>query len=433
MRILTYGTFDTLHFGHIRLLKRARAMGDHLTVALSTDEFNALKGKKAKFSWKQRKQDLEAIQYVDEVIPESSWKQKIDDVKKHNIDVFVIGDDWEGKFDFLKEHCEVVYLDRTADISSTMIRKISTSSPSSPEQNSKAESMKEQNQRVLEIHKIAFSEFKKPQKNLQTRRLFVELKELKSNPPTKEWLEAATLVSIFRLARPRNTVGFLNQLRSMAGTPGEIKQFDAFHNDVDEYLKPLIVTNHGYIEEPFGKVTHEEIWKDVAERMNQLKDAGHKVFLNPGALLGLVREGTLIEHDNDIDLGIILDADSEVSAVKAWKALPQQMRDLGIFVEGSDQYNGFIRIKPAAGYDVEIFPGWVENGKVYIYPHTNGELTKEDVLPFSMCPVSGLDRPAEPEKMLAINYGEDWRTPDPLFKFRKPPYFKNFLAASKAK
>lgn len=238
-------------------------------------------------------------------------------------------------------------------------------------------------------------------------------------------------MSIFRLARPRNTVGFLNKLRDLATTPSEIKQFKAFHAKVDKYLAPLIVTNHGYIEKPFGKAEQGEIWESVAERMNQLKDAGHMVFLNSGALLGLVRDGKLIEYDNDIDLGIILDADSEESAVKAWKALPQQMRDLGIFVEGSDEYNGFIRIKPAAGYDMEIFPGWIENDKVHVYPHTTGQLTESDVLPFSTCPITGLDRPAQPEKMLAINYGEGWRTPEPLFKFKMPPNFKRFLAAAK--
>lgn len=126
MRVITYGTFDTLHYGHIRLLKRARALGSHLTVALSTDEFNLSKGKEAKFSWEQRKLDLEGVRYVDDIIPESDWEQKVTDVTTRKIDIFTIGDDWEGKFDFLKEHCDVVYLGRTLNISSTMIRDIAT-------------------------------------------------------------------------------------------------------------------------------------------------------------------------------------------------------------------------------------------------------------------------------------------------------------------
>ncbi|MEN8078671.1 glycerol-3-phosphate cytidylyltransferase [Clostridioides difficile] len=121
-KVITYGTFDLLHYGHISLLKRAKELGDYLVVALSTDEFNAIKGKKAHFSYEERKVILEAIRYVDEIIPENEWEQKIIDVRENNIDVFVIGDDWKGKFDFLKEYCEVVYLPRTEGISTTQIK-----------------------------------------------------------------------------------------------------------------------------------------------------------------------------------------------------------------------------------------------------------------------------------------------------------------------
>ncbi len=122
-KIITYGTFDLLHYGHINLLRRARALGDHLTVALSTDRFNMEeKHKTSYFNYEQRKQLLEAIRYVDEVIPEDNWDQKITDIQKYGIDTFVIGDDWEGKFDFLKPYCNVVYLTRTPEISTTQIK-----------------------------------------------------------------------------------------------------------------------------------------------------------------------------------------------------------------------------------------------------------------------------------------------------------------------
>lgn len=122
-RIITYGTFDLLHYGHINLLKRAKSLGDYLIVALSTDEFNLnSKNKQCYFSYEQRKHLLEAIRYVDLVIPEENWEQKKSDIQKYNIDVFVIGDDWKGKFDFLKESCEVIYLERTKEISTTKIK-----------------------------------------------------------------------------------------------------------------------------------------------------------------------------------------------------------------------------------------------------------------------------------------------------------------------
>ncbi|WP_136607131.1 glycerol-3-phosphate cytidylyltransferase [Paenibacillus dokdonensis] len=121
-RVITYGTFDLLHYGHILLLQRAKELGDHLTVALSTDEFNEVKDKAAYFPYEKRKMMLEAIKYVDEVIPESCWEQKKTDVIQLDISVFVMGDDWAGKFDELQGYCQVVYLPRTPDISTTSIK-----------------------------------------------------------------------------------------------------------------------------------------------------------------------------------------------------------------------------------------------------------------------------------------------------------------------
>ena len=123
-RVITYGTFALLHYGHINLLRRAKELGDYLVVVLSTDEFNwNEKQKKCYFSYEDRKKMLEAIRYVDLVVPEENWDQKRSDVQKYNIDTFVMGDDWKGKFDFLKDLCEVVYLPRTPDISTTQIKK----------------------------------------------------------------------------------------------------------------------------------------------------------------------------------------------------------------------------------------------------------------------------------------------------------------------
>ena len=123
-KIITYGTFDLLHYGHVNLLQRAKELGDYLIVAVSTDEFNLnQKGKTCYFTYEERQRLVEAVRYVDLVIPEEEWDQKIKDVKEFKVDTFVIGDDWEGKFDFLKEYCEVVYLPRTPEISSTQIKK----------------------------------------------------------------------------------------------------------------------------------------------------------------------------------------------------------------------------------------------------------------------------------------------------------------------
>ena len=114
-RVITYGTYDLLHYGHIELLRRAREMGDYLIVALSTDEFNQIKNKKSYYDYEQRKMMLESIRYVDLVIPEEGWGQKEKDVDRFDVDVFVMGHDWEGEFDF-------IYLNRTEGISTTKIK-----------------------------------------------------------------------------------------------------------------------------------------------------------------------------------------------------------------------------------------------------------------------------------------------------------------------
>ena len=121
--VLTYGTFDMFHIGHLNLLNRLKSLGDKLIVAVSTDEFNSIKGKKTLIPFEQRALIVQNIKCVDMVISEENWEQKIDDIKKYNVDIFAMGDDWKGKFDFLKDYCKVVYLPRTQNISTTELKK----------------------------------------------------------------------------------------------------------------------------------------------------------------------------------------------------------------------------------------------------------------------------------------------------------------------
>lgn len=121
--VLTYGTFDLFHVGHVRILKRLRALGDRLVVGISSDEFNALKGKKSFFSYEERAEIVASSKYVDLVFPEHNWEQKRDDIVKYQADIFGMGHDWQGKFDDLSDLCQVVYLERTEDISTTDIKK----------------------------------------------------------------------------------------------------------------------------------------------------------------------------------------------------------------------------------------------------------------------------------------------------------------------
>lgn len=121
--VLTYGTFDMFHIGHLNLLNRLKNLGSKLIVAVSTDEFNSIKGKKTLIPFEQRALIVQNIKCVDMVISEKNWEQKIDDIKKYNVDIFAMGEDWQGKFDFLKDYCEVIYLPRTQNISTTELKK----------------------------------------------------------------------------------------------------------------------------------------------------------------------------------------------------------------------------------------------------------------------------------------------------------------------
>jgi glycerol-3-phosphate cytidylyltransferase len=122
--VITYGTFDLLHYGHLEILRRCKGLGDKLIVGLSSDEFNKIKGKTCVISYDKRKEFLESLEYVDLVIPENNWGQKVEDIKNNNVDLFVMGNDWENKFDDLKEYCEVIYLERTKGISTTKLKSI---------------------------------------------------------------------------------------------------------------------------------------------------------------------------------------------------------------------------------------------------------------------------------------------------------------------
>ena len=121
-KVITYGTFDLFHYGHLRILERSKQLGDYLIVAVSTDEFNEIKGKKCIYPYEHRAEIVKAIKYVDLVISEKNWEQKASDIQKYSVDIMVMGSDWEGKFDELSSLCKLVYLPRTPGISSSEIK-----------------------------------------------------------------------------------------------------------------------------------------------------------------------------------------------------------------------------------------------------------------------------------------------------------------------
>ncbi|MBA5248023.1 MAG: glycerol-3-phosphate cytidylyltransferase [Gammaproteobacteria bacterium] len=124
IKVITYGTFDLFHIGHWNLLNRAKNEGDYLIVAISSDEFNLQKGKKSHMAFQARYEVIKSLRFVNEVIIENNWDQKESDIKEYDIDVFVMGDDWQEEFDYLKKYCKVKYLSRTSNISSSILKKL---------------------------------------------------------------------------------------------------------------------------------------------------------------------------------------------------------------------------------------------------------------------------------------------------------------------
>lgn len=257
---------------------------------------------------------------------------------------------------------------------------------------------------------------------------YAELKYLRRNPPSPLFLEAVIATSVAGRLRPSNTVRALSVLKKRRIEADERALFDAF----EAFLGDRIPTNHSYESKTFQNREHAAIWGAVGDHIAALEGMGYRCFLNSGTLLGVVRDGKFIDHDDDVDLALILNATTEAEAVEEWMALWQRLVDLGLAGAGGLDTPGIYKLKAQDGCEIDLFPCWISEGDVYIYPHTYADLTVDDVLPLRACDVSGCPLPADPEKMLAVNYGDGWREPDPYYKFpwtRAVSRFKNFLRA----
>ena len=271
---------------------------------------------------------------------------------------------------------------------------------------------------VAQIHRLASAELSARSGALKARKLYDRLCTLKRRPLSIEWLEAVIMVNAIGRMHPARTNGFLNKLRDKRAREGNPEAFAAFDASLRAYLLPGKLTNHAYLDSTFEDLDHGAIWSRVRDHLGALGEMGYEVFLNSGTLLGVVRDARLIDHDDDIDLAVILKAGSAVEAAGEWVALKKALSARGL-IDGDNAYRlGDIhKLTPAGKVEIDLFPAWIEGGRVHVYPHTFGELAAEDLLPLAPCPVSGLSTPAAPEKMLALNYGAGWRDPDPLFKF----------------
>lgn len=285
--------------------------------------------------------------------------------------------------------------------------------------------------RISEIRAIAVYALFFEEADFPAFRYFAELKNLSSSRMRGEWLEARIATCVAGRIRPAIVVRTIKLLRNYRESRNEMHRFEAFEDLLKSGLKDLRLTNHSYNQRTFGDIDHSPIWECIGEHIGFLTKQGYQVFLNSGTLLGVVRDGRLIDHDDDIDLAIILRANSVETAISEWKELRAALKAEGRLDEEQMDGNAIFKLTGATDVNFDLFPSWFEEDSFFVYPHSYGDLTRQDVLPLSACPHSGYMIPSDPAKMLANNYGAGWEMSDPYFKFpwnaarRK---FKRFLA-----
>ncbi len=289
-------------------------------------------------------------------------------------------------------------------------------------------------QRLQELHLLCLGALHEKARNLKIWRIYGELKAIKPKPVSAAWLEATIATLALGRVRPTRAFNLLRRLRDLRLEAGEEAAFERFEALVQTSLAPLRLTQHGYDAHVFGTLDHATVWEQVSHHLAALSGEGYRVFLNSGTLLGVIRDGALIDHDDDIDLALVLRARSASGAAREWRALEDTLRAINLLEDTQDAPEIY-RLKPAGKTRIDLFPAWSEHGSFYVYPHTHGTLATADVLPLRICERTGHPLPAKPEAMLAVNFGPGWSVPDPLFKFpwaEANTQFAPFLEALRA-
>ena len=209
----------------------------------------------------------------------------------------------------------------------------------------------------------------------------------------------------------------INKLRRLRKKEGNAPAFDRFEEMVKTSLDDLTITPHGYTRATFASRPHDDLWQLVDAQLRRLSDAGQQVFLNSGTLLGVTREKRLIEHDDDLDLALVLKANTAAAAAKEWNELTATLRDQGIIDLKKTNSPSVLKLQGTGDLDIDLFPCWIEDGRIFVFPYSYGALAEEDFFPLQTCTITQHQIPANPEKVLAQNYESDWATPDPYFKF----------------
>lgn len=272
--------------------------------------------------------------------------------------------------------------------------------------------------RVAELHAQAKQQLISPAGKFLVSSVYRELFSLQKFDPltAREAIVMTLLGARQRAHMMRVSMGALRRLRLERG---EAEQFEEFESFLIECASAGALYGHDYSTQSFSEQSHDAIWGHVRKIIRELNALSEGAFLNSGALLGVIRDKKLIEHDDDIDLAVIIPGDTQPAAALAWRYLCLSLYQDGL-ARVEDQYDPFpevLKLVSGGGYDIDLFPAWFQKRGALIYPHTYGELSRKDVLPLKTCDVTGLPIPAKPRKMLAVNYGADWQSPNPYWTF----------------
>ncbi len=245
------------------------------------------------------------------------------------------------------------------------------------------------------------------------------------------FLEVLIMAGLFARARPSPMRQAFRKLRRLRVAAGELERFEALEEILEVNKQGYFLNNHGYSKERLSDLKPDDVFAGLARHINILEDVGYKSFANSGTLLGLVREGGLIKYDDDADLCVILQADSHEAAAEEFLSLGQTLTGKAQRRPLRNVHHGMLKMNEIVGLDIDLFPAYCVDGRIFIYPYSFGDLAEEHVLPLKTCPFSGLPVPNHADAVLEVNYGEDWRTPIRLFDFpwaQQRKKFERFLS-----
>jgi LicD family protein len=274
--------------------------------------------------------------------------------------------------------------------------------------------------RILELRDAALTHISGENPNFSAGPALAEFEAMDVPEPdrmTPAYLEANIALIIATGKRQRRAQKSLYRLFQTRLAKKEGAEFAEFQDKLKEAGTRGVSLKGLSFFQSFATLDHDQVWGDTGAAIENVKSLVGEAFLNSGTLLGSVREKSFIAHDDDVDIAVLLKANTAPDAAREWIDVYHRLQAEKLISKPPRRNYGVFKLKSSSGINIDVFPAWIEDDRMYIYPHTWGELAASDVFPLAKCPTTGLPVPNNAEAMLAVNYGEAWRTPDPTFSF----------------